>query len=362
MIIIVFFAVLALLILSHEFGHFLFAKLNKVKVEEFGFGLPPKILWFKKGETVYSFNLFPIGGFVRIFGEDGAANGANKEENNRNFNFKPVYAKASIVVAGVLFNLILAWILFSSGYFIGMPSQIGDDDADPEAKVFVTYVSKNSVAEKAGLAAGDAIIGFKEADPKKNRIEIFRISEVQEFIINNKGKEIEIFYEREGKNFSVKTVPRIDASENEGSLGVAMARVGIVKKSLSLSLWSGLRQTVSMTILVGESIFYFIAGLFKGVGIEQVAGPIGIFNLVGDVSKMGFIYVLNLTAILSVNLAVINLIPFPGLDGSRLVFLLIEKIKGSPISYKITNIVHSLGLALLILLMILISYNDLLKF
>jgi regulator of sigma E protease len=356
MAILIFLIILIILILSHEFGHFLFAKLNRVKVEEFGFGFPPKIFWFKKGETIYSFNLFPIGGFVKILGEDAVPSDKDNVDASKNFAFKPVYIRAVIISSGVLFNLILAWILLSVNFAAGMPTQINDESAALDPQIVVTEVIGNSPAKKAGLAPGDRINGFQEIGP------VSTVSEIQKFIREHKGEEITVLYSRNGKDFSATIVPRPDPPEGEGSLGIAMARVGIVKSPWHLSLWLGLKETVFLTAFIAQAFFYLITGLFKGVGFDQIAGPLGIFSVVSGISQMGFIYLVRFAAILSINLAILNIIPFPGLDGGRLLFLAIEKIKGSPVNYKIANFVHGLGFAFLIIMLILITYNDFLRF
>ena len=359
MTILIFIVILVVLILSHEFGHFLFAKLSKVKVEEFGFGFPPRIFCFKKNETVYSFNLFPIGGFVKILGEDGPGNTGQDAPVKSNFAFKPVYIKAAIISAGVFFNLILAWILFSVGFFVGAPTQVDDETEIFGVQVVITEVAANSPAENAGLAPGDRIVGFR-TDNKG--IEISTIGEVQSFVKEREGEKINILYNRGGEEFSADVVPRIGPPEGEGALGIAMARVGILKSSWYASIWLGLKETIFLAFIIAQAFFYLMAGIFKGVGFDEVSGPVGIFNIVSDVSQMGIIYLIRFAAVLSINLAVINIIPFPALDGGRLLFLAIEKIKGSPVNYKIANFAHGLGFVLLIILLILLTYNDFLRF
>lgn len=359
----IFFIIIAVLILSHEFGHFLAAKLTDTKVEEFGFGFPPKIFWIKKGETIYSLNLFPIGGFVKILGEDGApveeVGLPNSEDaSSRNFSFKPPVVQALIVSAGVLFNLILAWIFISISLNLGTFRQIDDDLAAPSANVMIVEVQKNSSAESVGLIPGDIITKLKFGDQVSEQPT--KMAEVQNFINFNRGEEIEITYKR-GEDVLVSAVKLKDVKAEEGALGIAMARIAFAKEPWYLAIWNGLKQTVFLTAGIAVAIFYFIVGLFQGVGFEQVAGPVGIFNIVGQTARFGFVHLIQLTAILSINLAIINFFPFPALDGGRLLIILIEKLKGSPMNYKVINLIHSVGFALLIFLMLLVTYQDILR-
>ncbi len=348
MSIIIFLAALALLILSHEFGHFIVAKKSGMQVDEFGLGFPPRLFKFKKGETVYSFNLIPLGGFVKIRGEDGAG-----KEDPRSFSSKSVSVRSAVIVAGVLFNLLAAWFLLSGGFLIGMPADANSVPAGAainKAEVMIIQVQQGTPAKEAGLKAGDKLIDFSSVEA------------VQEFIAENKGKEIEIKYERNGKIASVSLVPDINPAAGKGSLGIAMDKVVLVSLPFFKALWEGAKMTYNLTITVAVSIFYFIVDAFKGVaGFGQILGPVGIAGVTGSAAKLGFGYLLSFIAMLSVNLAIINMIPFPGLDGGRLVFLAVEKIKGSPINPKFSNVANGVGLLILFLLMIAITYKDIMR-
>lgn len=334
--------------MSHEFGHFIAAKKSGIRVDEFAFGFPPRLFKFQKGETLYSINLIPFGGFVKIHGEEG-----QDTQDSRSFASKPIRIKAMVIAAGVVFNLILAWFLLSSGFIIGLPTSTSSIPAGAEisdVKITILQVVSDSPASQAGLKSGDEIAGFS------------KIEEAQKFINENKGKEIEINYKRDGAFSSVKLIPRIDPPAGQGAIGIAMDEVGIVRLPWYLSIWHGLKTTFLLTISITLAIFYFFVDLFRGLaGFDAVMGPVGIVSATGAVAKLGFSYLLSFIAILSINLAVINIIPFPALDGGRLLFLLIEKIKGSPISPRFSSIVHSIGLAILLILMLAITYKDILK-
>lgn len=351
---IIFFIILSLLILSHEFGHFLAAKKTNTKVEEFGFGFPPKIFGKKIGETVYSFNLFPIGGFVKILGEDGFSE--NASDKNRNFSLKPFWVKSLILIAGVFFNLILAWILISVNLSLGSLKEIEDSDIleNTRTQVIITQILKGSLAEQIGIFPGNIITKLSS---ESGEISPVRASEVQNFIQNNKGKEIEIFKEG-GGSFKVKLR---DVNAKDGALGVALARVTVVKEPFYIALIKGFKETAALTIGIAIAIFYFIIGLFQGAGFENVAGPVGIFKIVGQAKSLGVSYIASLAAVLSINLAIINFLPFPALDGGRFLFAAIEKIKGTPLNQKAVNIANATGFVILIALMVIITYRDILR-
>ena len=348
MSIILFFIVLAVLILSHELGHFIAAKKSGVGVDEFGFGFPPKIAKFKKGETTYSLNLIPFGGFVKIHGEEG------QEANDpRSFGSKPICNRSLIISAGVIFNVALAWILIIAGFSFGMPVGVSSAPQGAEIKnqkVVVLEVAKNSPAESAGILAGDELTGFS------------RVGDASVFISQNAGKEIEIKYKRNTEIFLVKITPRINPPSGEGALGIAMDEIGTVKLPIYRAVIEGTKMTYNVVVGTALSLFYFVIGAIKGdVGLSAIAGPVGIAGIAGSAAKFGFVYFLSFIAFLSINLAIINILPFPALDGGRLLFLLIEKIKGSPVSSRISSVVHGAGMAILLTLMLMVTYRDILK-
>lgn len=345
---ILFFIVLAILILSHEFGHFIVAKKSGIRVDEFGFGFPPRLLSFKKGETIYSLNLIPFGGFVKIHGEEGS-----DKNDSRSFASKSISIRSLVIVAGVVFNIFLAWILIIAGFSVGMPVGTSSAPKGSEVKnhkVVILQTAKNSPAESAGLKPGDQILNFS------------KVEEVKKFIDQNAGKEMEIKYKRGEETLAVKITPRLNPPEGEGAIGIAMDEVGTVKLSLPKAFIEGSKMTYQLTTSTALSIFHFVAGAIKGtVGLSAITGPVGIAGVVSGAAKFGFVYFLNLMAFLSINLAIINILPFPALDGGRLLFLLIEKIKGSPVSQKTSSVTHGIGMAVLMLFMLVITYRDIIK-
>ncbi len=331
---------LSILILVHELGHFLVAKKFGLFVEEFGFGLPPKI-WSKKiGETIYSINALPFGGFVKIFGEDG--NNLEKlpeSERKKNFASLKIWQRALIISAGVLFNFVLGWMVISLVFVIGTPQA-----------VVITDIKKNSPAMEINLKAGDKIIGFVDTN------------KFIKYINENRGKEVSLNIERGKEKINFNVVPRINPPVGEGSLGVGLVDAGLPKKNPIASIWEGFKTSIELV----KNIFLALVDLaVKAVigkaSFEQIAGPVGIIKLTSQAGSLGFIYLLQLLAMISLNLAVLNIFPFPALDGGRLIFLGIEKIKGSPINPKFEKIINTAGFIFLILLMAVITIKDIIK-
>lgn len=355
--IIIFIVILSVLIFVHEFGHFAVAKKSGVRVDEFGFGFPPRIFGVKKGETLYSLNLIPIGGFVKIYGEQGEG----KNEPN-SFVSKDISRRTLILSAGVLMNFFLAMFLLSIGNKIGLPT-IVDEHSEPgvvrAAKVQISEIVANSPAEAAGLKTGDIISGLKDSE----EIKVSTPREVQFFIDKHKGEKIILIVKRGNEALDISLIPRENPPAEEGPLGVALINTAIVSYPLIKSISKGVMDTINLTILIavalGGILYRALVGLPVG---EALTGPVGIYNITSQAAGMGFIYLLQLAALLSINLAIINILPFPALDGGRLLFLAIEKIKGTPVSQRIENLVHTIGFVLLIIFMLLITYKDLTKF
>jgi len=327
---------LSILILVHETGHFLVAKKFGLLAEEFGFGLPPKI-WSKKiGETVYSVNALPFGGFVKILGEDGG-----NPMMERNFASLKIWKRAVIISAGVLFNFLLGWLVISLVFSIGVPQA-----------VVITDVKADSPAIEIGLQVSDKIIGYNTTEEFIN------------YINENRGKEINLKIGRNGDELDLKVIPRMikNTPNGEGALGIGLIGAGFPKKNIGESLWEGLKTSIEIMKMIFVAIYDLIAKVFVGkANLEQVAGPVGIVKLTAQAGTLGFAYLLQLLAMISLNLAVINIFPFPALDGGRLLFLAIEKIKGSPLNPKFEKIANGIGFALLILLMIAITIKDIVR-
>ncbi|MDP3726208.1 MAG: RIP metalloprotease RseP [bacterium] len=364
MSIIIFLIVLAVLILVHEFGHFIVAKKSGVRVDEFGLGFPPKLFGIKRGETEYTVNAIPFGGFVKIFGENPDEESLSGPDSARSFVNKPKWVQAAIIFAGVGFNFLLAWLLFSVGFMYGLPMSA---DIYPKGatvtneRLLIADVKKDSPAEGAGLKAGDMILSLAVAD-KAEALSVLDAEHVKEFITEREGKEIVFTYKRGQEELTTNIIPKTGVVKDAPGIGIAMDSVGLVKLPLHRAFFEGGKMTVFMIYAVIVGFGALVTDAFKGTAdFANLAGPVGIVSLVGDATNLGFIYVLQFVAFISINLGVLNLLPIPALDGGRLLFLLIESVKGSPVNYKIVNTIHAVGFIALVLLMVFVTYNDIVR-
>jgi regulator of sigma E protease len=376
---IVFILILGVLVLVHELGHFLVAKRNGVISDEFGFGFPPRIFGTykdKKGqrrwvfgnkeigndlknedETVYSFNLIPLGGFVKIRGEDG-----EDKKDKKSFANQSIWVRFKILFAGVLMNFILAIVLFSLAFQIGLPESVGDDYKAGDAKIQIAQVVKDSPAEEMGLEMGDRVLSIQT---EEGLMPVSKIKTFQEVIENNKGKEISMNIEREGqeKLLVLKSEIREEAPEGQGLLGVQLVRTTFARYGFFESTWMAIQTSFSMILAILVFLGDLIIRLFSSQPVTaDVAGPVGIAVMTGKMVQFGLAYVFQFVALLSINLAVINLLPIPALDGGRIFFLLIEKIKGAPLSQKLEGTANAIGFFLLILLMVFVTVKDFANF
>ena len=350
--ILTFLIIVMALVLSHELGHFIFAKMKGVKVDEFAFGFPPRIFSVQKGETKYSFNILPLGGYVKIQGEDGEV------EGERSFSAQGFWSKILILLAGILFNLLLAYFLISSVLMVGVAQPLEDNDPS-KGDILITDIQGKSPAEAAGLIPGDKIIEIKDSELSVTPL---KVEEVRNFIRERGGESITLKILRGEEAIELDAIPKKGEAQNEGMLGIGMMRVGIKKISPPAALVQGFSTTINLIYMTAVALGGFFKELFTGqASFQGVSGPVGIVNIVGDFSRFGMIFLIQLTAILSINLGLINLIPFPGLDGGRAFLLILEKLKGSPFNWKFARAYHATGFAILILLMILITYHDILK-
>ncbi len=363
MSIIIFIIVLAILVLVHEFGHFIVAKKSGIKVPEFGLGFPPK-LWSKTfGETEYSLNAIPFGGFVKIFGEDPNDESLSGAERARAISSKPRYIQAAVLVAGVTFNLIFAWILISSGYLIGLPSPENHQGLGTveNVKLTVITVAPGTPASEGGIKSGDVIVSATSEG--KYVLKDVTAQSVSNFIEAH-GKEGVIFgLTRAGKSVdSEKIIGKQGIVAGKLAVGIAMDNVGTLKLPIHQAFIQGAKDTGNLFIAITNGLGHFIGQIFVGEGsLKDVTGPVGIVGIVGDVSKLGFVYLMSFTALISINLAVINLLPFPALDGGRLVIVFVEAIRRKPISPKIANMLNGVGFVLLIGLMLVVTVHDIIK-
>ena len=407
--ILTFIILLSILVLIHELGHFLAAKRAGVRVEEFGLGYPPQ-LWSKRiGETIYSINLLPIGGFVRLTGEEGDLPGMIQEEksvsvesagiegsavevsveqehfevqvddarivaevkevaisnypegsmrDSRSFADQTNFVKTSILISGVLMNFLLGVLLVAITFaFLGMP--------EIKNLIELQEVIPGTPAAEAGLQSGELISGFRVQGSGFRAVG--SSEEFVEFVNQCLGEEI-VFEARsqEEEVREVSVIPRVEPPEGEGPLGIIFVVVPEISYHKIPVLQVPGRAVIEgfklAGLVLGGVVRIFRDLVFAGKVPKDIAGPVGIARLTGEVAKQGFFQVVNFAALLSINLGVVNILPFPGLDGGRLSFVLAEVVLRRKIKAKYQKWVHTIGIDALLLLMLLITFYDILRF
>lgn len=352
--ILVFVAILLALVLVHEFGHFITAKWAGCRVEEFGFGFPPRLFGIKKGATTYSFNLLPIGGFVKIEGEDMN----DPVPGPTSFASKSARWRTVILAAGVTMNVLLAVVLLSVQAGIGFPTVVTDNNAAQltDVKTYILEVSPNSPAAQTGIQEFDRIV-------KINDIANPRLEQVQAVAHDQAGQEISLQVDRQGQHHTLTLTPRANPPAGEGALGVSLAATGLTRVPWWQAPWAGIQRTGEMLVAIVNQFGLILQRLVsQGQVGETLTGPIGIAIYTKEATAMGASYVLEFAALISLNLALINILPLPALDGGRILFVALEKILGRRLPGKIEQLTHNIGFALLILLMILITVKDVRRF
>lgn len=394
--VLIFLLVLGLLVFVHEMGHFLVARRNGIKADEFGFGFPPRIFGLVRDDedkkwrfilgsremnlkekvsvathsvgntvsseyspdelsykhTIYSLNWIPLGGFVKIKGEDGEAKDADS------FATKSAWIRIKVLAAGVTMNFLLAWVLISVVLMAGFPQQVDPNEpVSGNRDIQISQVLPNTPAEAMGLRFGDKILSIDE-------MTALSVAQVQEYIIAHKGQELSMKVQRGTQTLALKGMPRAEYPKNEGALGIGLGETEMKQYVWYKALPEGAVTTYHLTSSMVSGIFGILKGLVTGTheGLSDVSGPVGIAKLTGQVNDLGLVYLLYFAAILSINLGIINILPIPALDGGRILFILIEVAKGSPVSQKVEGIFHQIGFMLLLLLMLLVTVNDFSKF
>jgi len=414
----IFLIILGILVFVHELGHFLTAKKAGVQVDEFGFGYPPRALIIgKKWGTLFTLNWIPFGGFVKIFGENYESPspeepgfGEPKEEDSslpqekksedilvvksslytiqstsqgifqsfdsenlevnisepekrKNLSFTKVSKKwqAAILASGVIFNILFAWLLFSLGFVIGLPTSVENDFGGVVKNPALTIVDifPNSPAQNAGLKTGDKIKSI--INTNRDNIKNLTPESISNFT-NNSASSFTMEVDRGGKILDLKITPEAGIVPNKKVIGIEMDMVGTMTLPLHKAVYEGGKTTFKITYLTVGGIGNLIKDAVKGkADISQVAGPVGIVGLVGDASRLGFAYLITFTALISINLAIINLVPFPALDGGRILFVAVEGVTKRKINPKIAGTLNTVGFALLIIIMLIVTYRDVLK-
>ncbi|MCX6720604.1 MAG: M50 family metallopeptidase [Candidatus Staskawiczbacteria bacterium] len=356
-LVVAFLSLIALMVI-HEFGHFIIAKKFGIRVDEFGIGYPPRIFGKKIGETIYSINWIPFGAFVRIYGEEGLP-GQGGLDNYRSFSNLKIWKRVLIIIGGVVAFWITAIIIFSIVFAMGADLPVGDQDMQglTNAQVKVISVSANSPASVAGLQSRDTItdIIVGGVDTKINKVADF-----QKITADNKGKEITLLIKRDSNVLNVSLTPRVNPPAGEGSVGIGLERMAtLIKKSAwYMAPVDGAVYTWQTTVDALKGLYITFSGLLGGKGTPEgasFAGPLGITVFLANAASFGAGFFLYFIGMISVFIAIFNLFPIPALDGGKLVFLLIEKIKGKPVSVKVEQWITLVCFTILILLSLFIT-------
>ena len=340
--ILIFLIVLSVLVLVHELGHFIMARRAGVWVEEFGFGLPPRLIGKQVGETLYSINALPFGGFVRLHGEQEEEGVTNKA---RAFLYRDKKTRISVIVAGVIMNFLLGILAFGIVYsFQGIPRDTH--------KIKVVDIAQNSPALSSGLVVGDILT-------KANGKTFDKTDDFIAYVDSQKGKNVSI-ETADGKKITVK--PRENPPEGQGPLGVTITNTEIyyppVWQRPFYGIYFGFKEAVfwGWTILTG--LWSIATDIFRGHAPQGVSGPVGIFAVTTEAARSGILTLINFVGILSVNLAILNILPFPALDGGRLLFIFVESVMGRKVMPKIEAAIHTAGMVILLALLLLITVSD----
>lgn len=365
--IIVFLLILGVIVLAHELGHFVAARRFGLRPKEFGIGFKPRFWGIYKStsgkwkqvkggaeptdaaDTIYSLNWLPLGGFVDL------AEDEIKKNDPNHFSAKPAGQRAIILLAGVTMNFVLAIVLLSIGFMIGAPQAISDLPSSARVEnrqIQVTEIYKNSPAQAAGLEIGDVILSIDGI--------LFGGSEdLSVYVGQQEGKSLVYEISRAGQDLEFTIVPELRPESEKSGIGIAIVETGIVHYPVYLAVWEGTKSTWYMVVAILSAFGGMLKSLFSGQGLgAEVAGPVGIAVLTGQVTKLGINYIIQFAAILSINLGIINALPFPALDGGRVLFILLELLKGRPVKKEVEGAIHYFGFALLMLLVVVVTFQD----
>lgn len=348
-------AILVFLIVAHEFGHFIAAKFFKVRVEEFGVGYPPRALSLGKiGETEYTLNWIPFGGFVRLFGED---DGSPNRGPGSFIDAQP-WKQAVILVAGVVMNALAAWLLFTGAYAIGILHPV--ETYVPGARLIITDVVPGSPADVANISVGDYVLAVSDTDG--DTLDQPTPESVVEFVSERAGEEITMLYEHDMATSTAILRPAhgvVPDQSGRPAIGLGLVLVTTESEPLGKAMMDGYRQAEATLRLSTVGLGQILGGLVHGApNLEDVTGPVGLVSYVSEASNSGWGYVLSLAGFISINLAVINMIPIPALDGGRLLIVLGEMVFRRTMPRLGLQLLNTIGVALIIMLMVAVTYQD----
>lgn len=361
--ILLFIIILLVLVIVHEFGHFIVAKLTKMRVDEFAFGFPPRIFARKYGETTYAINALPLGGYVSIWGENGSeedkeANGA--KHHPRAFGNRPWWAQLLVLVAGVTMNMLLALFIFIAISYGKVTVSVDDPVFGSRVKdssLLVAEVSKESPAFKAGVVPGSTILRVTNAGAVAP---LTTATSLVAFIASHQNTPFTISYKTpDGEQKSTVVAAVYGIVPDKKALGISIEEVGVVKTTFIEAIKMGYGKTVTITSLTVSGLTGVVTSLFEGDDVlSSLSGPVGIAKIVGQTSEYGASAILTLIAVLSINLAIFNILPLPALDGGRMVVVIIESVIRRKVPYKYYAWVNVIGFMALMLLLIVVTIND----
>ncbi len=360
MALLIFIAILVVLIWVHELGHFTAAKLFGIKVDEFSIGFPPRLFSVQWGETRYSFNLLLLGGYVSIRGE----NDSTDVNDKRSMASRARPIQALVIVAGIVMNLLFGWLVLSTGYLVGTPatadSSIYGTLQNPQVEV--VEVLPGSPADVAGVKAGDTIDTITSGTASLTPAPGNRGLSTQTFIGAHQNESLIFTITHDKVMKTVLVVPKAGIVEGKKVVGIVMDDVGLLKLPIHLALIQGAISAKDVTVQTAESLSGFFGSVLRGkADLNSVSGPVGIASVGAGAVKDGFAAAAFLTALISINLALMNLLPIPGLDGGRLLIIIIESIIRRPVAPKVVGYLSIAGFALIILLMVAVTYHDIAK-
>ena len=353
--ILLFFVVLSVLVIAHEWGHYAAAKKIGADVEEFGLGFPPRIFtWKGKDGMIWSFNAIPIGGFVKIRGESG-----QDRSGPGSFAIKSIFQRLFVLAAGVIMNLVLAAALFSVGFLVGIPAitegGVSNAAIVQNEAIRVAEILSGSAGDEAGLQLGDTLVSIDGQE--------FETSQQARdaLVAQDQDQTFQVTVLRDDEMLELTANPKMEEGYDREILGIALLETGTVRYPVHLAPLKGVETTYIYTRDISVAFYQIIKNLIVGEdpGVE-LSGPVGIAVMTGEVASMGFVYLLQFSAILSINLAIINILPFPALDGGRIFFVMIEAVRRKPTSPEFEAVVHNLGFVVLMLLVIFVTYKDIL--
>lgn len=361
----IFVVVLVALIVVHELGHLVVAKWSGMRVDEFGIGYPPRAaLLGKIGETEITLNWLPLGGFVKIYGEDPSMTEA---PDPRAFHEKNRAKQAAVLLAGVVMNVVLAFVLLVSVLAIGTPRAVSDADLATAKNIHVVVadVLPGSPGASAGLMPGDIILSGMDSSRNWAIGAGADAKAFTNFIATSGGREIHLQVERAGSRITLNVTPApgvVAEDPSREAIGVSVGNIGVLHVSFLQAISQGAVLTWALMQATASGLWHLFVGIFTfHADLSNISGPIGIANAVGDAAHTGFGDLLYLAALISINLAFVNLIPVPALDGGRLLFVIIESVTRRRINPKIANSLTAISFVLLLLLMAVVTVHDIIR-